>query len=169
MTVTARNEVNRGGLAVVVLGSCAMRPRGIGCIQGRSRGCANAPVQRRLAISIGNKCGVEIMAEQQGQYPVKRRVTVAETENLRVRELALDDGQCVPWHYHNNITDTFFCMQGPMQVSTRAPDAVHVLQPGETFAVPPGTAHLVTGVAGGPCHFMVIQGVGKYDYVAVEA
>ena len=108
------------------------------------------------------------MSELDGSYPTRKRVTIAETPNLRVRLLSLGEGQCVPWHYHNNITDTFFCMEGPMQVTTRDPDKVHVLEPGGTCAVDPGTPHLVKGVGDQPCKFMVVQGVGVYDIVAVK-
>ena len=108
------------------------------------------------------------MSQSEGSYPTTKRETIAETPNLRVRLLALGEGQCVPWHYHNNITDTFFCMQGPMQVTTRNPDAVHVLEPGGTCAVEAGTPHLVTGVDGQPCKFIVVQGVGIYDFVPVD-
>ena len=108
------------------------------------------------------------MGESEGLYATKRRETIAEVPNLRVRLLALGKGQCVPWHYHNNITDTFFCMEGPMQVTTRNPDKVHVLEPGGTLAVAPRTPHLVTGVDDGQCQFMVVQGVGVYDYVVVD-
>lgn len=109
------------------------------------------------------------MSNTEGAYPAVKRETIAEAPNLRVRLIALGEGQCVPWHYHNNITDTFFCMQGPMQVTMRNPDKVHVLQAGGTCAVPPGTPHLVKGVDDQPCTFMVVQGVGVYDYVAVDA
>lgn len=100
-------------------------------------------------------------------YTVKNRETWAEAPGLRVRVLTLAAGECVPWHYHTTITDTFVCLEGPMQVETRAPRATRVLKPGETFAVPPKTAHVVTGVDGGPARFMIIQGVGEYDYVPV--
>lgn len=105
------------------------------------------------------------MSESEGVYPARQRETIAEVPNLRVRMLALDEGQSVPWHYHSNITDTFFCMEGPMQVTTRNPDQVHVLEPGGTFAVAPGVPHLVTGVDDGPCRFIVVQGIGVYDFV----
>ena len=108
------------------------------------------------------------MGESEGVYATKRRETIAEAPNLRVRLLALGEGRCVPWHYHNNITDTFFCMEGPMQVTTRNPDKVHVLVPGGTCAVKPGTPHRVTGVDDRPCQFMIVQGVGVYDYVVVD-
>jgi len=101
-------------------------------------------------------------------YEVEKRVTVAEAPGLRVRELALAQGQCVPWHHHTHITDTFFCMQGPMLVCTRNPHGRHVLHPGETLGVGPGTPHRVTGLDDGACRFMIVQGVGTYDYVPGE-
>ncbi len=87
------------------------------------------------------------MGRSEDSYPIARRETIAETPNLRVRLLMLGEGQCVPWHYHNNITDTFFCMEGPMQVKTRNPEAVHVLEPGGTLSVQPGIPHIVSPVS----------------------
>ncbi|MGZ0190372.1 MAG: cupin domain-containing protein [Alphaproteobacteria bacterium] len=103
-----------------------------------------------------------------GVYTVDERVTVAEAPGLRVRRLTLAPGQTVPWHKHSTITDTFFCMDGPMVVETEAPDAVHVLAPGESLAVPPNQPHYVHGVEMGACRFMIVQGVGQYDYIATK-
>ncbi len=100
-------------------------------------------------------------------YEIQNRETVAEVPGLRVRILTLAEGQHVPWHYHSQITDTFFCMQGPLHVQTRAPRGDYVLQAGETCAVPPNTAHYVSGVEHKPAKFMIVQGEGTYDYIAV--
>ena len=100
-------------------------------------------------------------------YTTESAETLAEAPSLRVRRIALGQGQCVPWHYHSQVTDTFFCIRGPMQVKTRGPDEVQVLQPGNIYAVSAGTPHYVSGVDGRPCEFMVVQGVGEYDFVAV--
>ena len=54
-----------------------------------------------------------------------------------------------------------------MEVETRAPRAVHRLAPGERCEVAPKTAHTVRGQAGGPCKFLLMQGVGVYDNIAV--
>lgn len=112
--------------------------------------------------------GAPPAASASGDYATEQRVTIAEAPGLRVRLLALGKGQCVPWHLHTQITDTFFCMEGPMQVETRGPQAEHVLGPGGSFAVPPNTPHYVAGVADGPCRFMIVQGEGVYDYVSLE-
>jgi quercetin dioxygenase-like cupin family protein len=101
----------------------------------------------------------------EGLYNTEKRLTVAEVPGLRVRQLKLTSGQCVPWHHHSEIKDTFFCMQGPMWIKTRGPDALTLLHPGETAEVPPGRQHYVSGVKGGSCEFMIVQGVGTYDYI----
>ena len=108
------------------------------------------------------------MNEQKTDYEVDERKTVAEAPNLRVRQLTLSGTQVVPWHLHTIITDTFFCMDGPMVVRTREPEAAHTLQPGQTLAVDPGIAHHVSRVDGGRSKFMIVQGVGQYDYVPVD-
>jgi mannose-6-phosphate isomerase-like protein (cupin superfamily) len=102
-----------------------------------------------------------------GNYVIKGRETVAEGADLRVTILTLDTGECVPWHSHSEITDDMICMEGRVVVETRAPRHEHVLQPGQRCTVPPKTAHTVHGKDGGPCKFLIVQGVGVYDYVAV--
>ena len=98
-------------------------------------------------------------------YRIKKRERLAEAEGLRVSILTLAAGEEVPWHSHSIIDDDFFCMEGPMVVQTRRPDGARVLRPGETFKVPVGQPHRVSGQDGGPCRFMIMQGVGKYDFV----
>ena len=98
---------------------------------------------------------------------VERRETVAETGQLRVRIFTLAAGQEVPWHYHRHVTDTFFCLEGALSVETRAPEARHLLGTGESCAVPPMTAHRVTGRNGGRVRFLIVQGVGAYDYCPI--
>jgi quercetin dioxygenase-like cupin family protein len=95
------------------------------------------------------------------------RETVMEGADMRASVLTLAAGQSIPWHYHSTITDAFVCLDGPMVVETRAPRAEYVLRIGERCEVPPRTAHTVHGVDGGPCRFLILQGVGEYDNVAV--
>jgi quercetin dioxygenase-like cupin family protein len=89
--------------------------------------------------------------------------TLMEGADMRALELTLAAGECVPWHWHSEITDRFFCLNGPMVVETRAPHAVNELQTGESYTVPPKIAHYVHGKNNGPCRFLVLQGVGVYD------
>ena len=97
-------------------------------------------------------------------YVIEHREVVAETDTLRVSILTLAEGQEVPWHYHSEVTDTFYCLEGVLSVETRAPNAHHRLEVGESCAVPPMTAHRVTGQDGGRARFLIVQGIGTYDY-----
>jgi quercetin dioxygenase-like cupin family protein len=97
-------------------------------------------------------------------YEVENYEMWAETPELRMVVLTLAAGQQVPWHWHTNICDTFFCMVGPMMIETRAPREIIELKPGETHVVPAKRAHRVTGKNDGPCKFGVLQGVGLYDF-----
>ena len=92
---------------------------------------------------------------------------IMEGQDMRASILTLAAGQSIPWHYHSEITDKFVCLDGPMVVETRAPRAVHVLEPGQRCEVPAKTAHYVHGKNDGPCRFLILQGVGVYDNVAV--
>jgi quercetin dioxygenase-like cupin family protein len=102
--------------------------------------------------------------KKQPTYEIAGHEILAETPELRMVVLTLAQGQEVPWHWHSNVSDRFFCMQGPMVVETRAPRKIFELNPGETCVVPARRAHRVTGKNGGACKFGLLQGVGTYDF-----
>ncbi len=98
-------------------------------------------------------------------YHIDGRQLIAETDELRVQILTLAPGEEIPWHYHSAVTDTFICLEGSMIVATRSPDAMNGLGVGGTFSVPPRTAHQVTGKNGRYCRFVIVQGIGRHDYI----
>ncbi len=104
----------------------------------------------------------------QGSYTIENRELVAETNGLRVQVLTIGPHQRVPWHHHSNIADTFFCLDGPMVVETRQPDYTHELRAGDRLSVPPNCPHTVFAASGGRCKFVIVQGVGSYDYVPLK-
>lgn len=108
-----------------------------------------------------------MQVRSRSDYEIAGREIVAEGADLRVQVLTLAEGQCVPWHYHSEITDSFVCLEGPMVVETRAPRHSYRLEPGKRCSVPPKTAHYVHGEDRGPCKFLIIQGVGTYDFIPV--
>jgi quercetin dioxygenase-like cupin family protein len=98
-------------------------------------------------------------------YTVKSAETVMDGSDLRVRLFTLAPGEEIPWHFHSEITDRFFCLDGRLRVETRAPRGDERLAVGATFSVPPKTAHRVSNDgAGEDCRFLVLQGVGTYDF-----
>ena len=72
-----------------------------------------------------------MQTRNRGDYTIAGCELVAEGADLRVQALSLAAGQCVPWHYHSEINDSFVCLEGPMVVETRAPRHVYRLLPGE--------------------------------------
>src|SRR5262249_9078389 len=132
--------------------------------RGAPRSCRSL---RNLLRCLGLEKDGTMQTRNRGDYTIAGHELVAEGADLRVQVLTLAAGQCVPWHYHTEISDSFVCLEGPMVVETRAPRHVYRLLPGERCAVPPKTAHYVHGEADGACKFLIVQGVGVYDFVAV--
>ena len=109
-----------------------------------------------------------MQSRNRGEYELAGLELVAEGTDLRVQVLTLAAGQAIPWHYHSEITDQMVCLDGPMVVETRAPRQTIASKKAIAASVPPKTAHYVHGVDGGPCRFMIVQGVGVYDFVPVR-
>jgi quercetin dioxygenase-like cupin family protein len=95
-----------------------------------------------------------------------RMDVVASPVGLRLIVQGHGPSQCVPWHSHDRISDSFFCMKGRVRIATREPDGVIELPPGGFFTVAAGVAHFVSGARGQPCQMLVLQGVGTYNYVS---
>ncbi|GIX46115.1 MAG: hypothetical protein KatS3mg131_0326 [Candidatus Tectimicrobiota bacterium] len=100
---------------------------------------------------------------ERASYTVAERRVVAQTAELRVTVMALDAEHAIPWHFHSHVTDTFFCLAGQLGLET--PEGMVVLQPGDSLAIPPGRPHRVTNQGAGRCRFLLVQGVGPYDFV----
>ena len=101
-------------------------------------------------------------------YKVRHIHVVAKGADLLVREYTLDPGERIPWHRHSEIADYYYGLEGQVVVETRAPAARHVLGAGRSATVTPTTLHQVFNPAKSPCRFLLVQGVGKYDFVREE-
>lgn len=98
-------------------------------------------------------------------YEAERRATHADRDGFRINELTLSPTQKVPWHYHSNITDTFYLLEGDITIYLREPKEMKNLGIGETFGVEPGRPHLVANSGETSATFLILQGIGEYDYV----
>src|ERR1700748_3119802 len=78
--------------------------------------------ENQLKAALANIAGLEVVMEGQ---------------DMRAVVLTLAAGQSVPWHDHSDIADSFICLEGPMVVETRAPRAMHELNPGHCCEVHP--------------------------------
>jgi mannose-6-phosphate isomerase-like protein (cupin superfamily) len=98
-------------------------------------------------------------------YEVERRARHAERPGFRISELQISPTQQVPWHFHTNIRDTFYVLEGEIRLFLRDPEGDVRLKPGETYTVRAGRSHLVTNPGTTSATFLVLQGIGDYDYV----
>jgi quercetin dioxygenase-like cupin family protein len=108
---------------------------------------------------------MEPLSDASHVYEVERRALHAERPGFRISELQISPAQRVPWHYHSNIQDTFYVIEGSIRLSLREPAEELRLAPGETYSVGPRRPHMVTNDGDCSATFLVLQGVGDYDYV----
>jgi quercetin dioxygenase-like cupin family protein len=102
-------------------------------------------------------------------YAVKNIEIIASGSDLRARLYTLAPGDAIPWHFHSQINDWYFCLGGCLLIETRTLHADERLAPGDTYTIPPQTAHRVSNGGGdGDCRFLLLQGVGIYDFNRVE-
>ena len=101
-------------------------------------------------------------------YEVERRTTHAERPGFRINEIQISPSQKVPWHYHNNIQDAFYVLHGRIRIFLRDPKEEVRLGRGETFAVRPKRPHLVINGGDTSATFLVLQGIGEYDFVSAD-
>jgi quercetin dioxygenase-like cupin family protein len=98
-------------------------------------------------------------------YEVERRAEHAGRAGFRITELQISPTQNVPWHYHSNVQDAFYVIEGQLRLFLREPKEEVRLGPGDTYSVPPRRPHLVTNAGDTSATFLVLQGIGEYDFV----
>jgi len=108
---------------------------------------------------------MQAVKDSSGLYEVERRARHAERPGFRISELQISPTQQVPWHCHTRIQDTFYVLEGSVRIFLREPKEDVTLLPGQTYAVVPGRPHLVTNPGSSSATFLVLQGIGEYDYV----
>lgn len=97
-------------------------------------------------------------------YAVKSIEMVADDGKLRARLYVLAVGDIIPWHFHSEVTDWYFCLGGTLRIELRAPDADERITAGGCHSISPGTAHRISNGGDGDCRFLLLQGVGAYDF-----
>ena len=108
---------------------------------------------------------MEAVKDASHLYEVERRARHAERDGFRINELQISPTQKVPWHYHSNVQDTFYVLEGTIRVFMRDPKEDVVLRPGETYTLAPRRPHLVVNAGDKSATFLILQGIGEYDFV----
>jgi quercetin dioxygenase-like cupin family protein len=102
-------------------------------------------------------------------YKVKRVELVVKGSDVQARVFTLAPGEVIPWHYHRQSTDHYFVLEGVLAISTREPDImVRKFAVGNSHKITPNTPHLIANGGDTDCRFLLLQGVGAYDWTAAE-
>jgi quercetin dioxygenase-like cupin family protein len=103
------------------------------------------------------------MAEGQG-YTVKSIEPIAVGSDVQARLFTLAPGETIPWHFHSEVTDWYFVLEGALAIEIRAPAQRRELAIGEAYHISPKTAHLISNRSAADTRFLLVQGVGHYDF-----
>ena len=112
---------------------------------------------------------MEAVKDSSHLYEVERRARHAERPGFRISELQIAPTQNVPWHCHTNVQDTFYVLEGRLRIFLRDPDEEVGIEPGQTWGpVRPGSPHRVTNAGTASAAFLVLQGIGDYDFLPLD-
>ena len=106
------------------------------------------------------------MVQVQG-YAVKSIEPVAIGSDVQARLFTLAPGETIPWHFHSAVTDRYFVLEGALSIETRAPADRRELAVGAAYHIAPKTAHLISNRSDADTRFLLVQGVGAYDFLRV--
>ncbi len=93
---------------------------------------------------------------------------VIQTADVRIVEYTLQPGAGNPWHYHSQVSDRVYCLEGLIGINIQQPPKSLVLRPGESYEVSPKTVHYVNNAAGGTSRYLLVQALGKYDFIRAD-
>jgi quercetin dioxygenase-like cupin family protein len=102
-------------------------------------------------------------------YKIKHVEPIAIGADVQARVMTLAPADVIPWHHHSEETDHYFVLRGALTIETRAPTSRRVLRVGDRHQIAPGLPHSISNAGTDDCEFLLIQGVGKYDWIKDEA
>lgn len=104
-------------------------------------------------------------AAQTPNYRVKGIEPVMTGSDVQARLFTLAPGDTIPWHFHRAASDHYFILDGTLTIVTREPEQTQAFEAGSDYRIAPGTAHCIANRSAADCRFLLLQGVGKYDFV----
>jgi quercetin dioxygenase-like cupin family protein len=98
-------------------------------------------------------------------YNVKKVEAIVVGTDVQARLFTLDPFDVIPWHHHSACTDYYFVLRGALTIETRSPDGHHLVHVGSRHQLTPGTVHRISNGGAEDCEFLLIQGIGKPDWI----
>ena len=100
---------------------------------------------------------------------MKETEVILKTDTVRVRVMTLEPREVADWHYHTEVTDDIFCLTGTIIVRIKEPKEEYRLEPGQRCQIKTGRIHQLENLDDMETNYLLIQGIGRYDFNVVEA
>jgi quercetin dioxygenase-like cupin family protein len=114
--------------------------------------------QRHVSVPVAGDPGMN------AHKPAELVRTWFDTGNLRVAEFRLEPGASGEAHWHTCVDELCICLEGGLIVRRRGCPP-RALDPGQYVEVPAGEIHRVSAAAQCESRYLVVQGIGRYDFV----
>jgi quercetin dioxygenase-like cupin family protein len=119
-------------------------------------------MQERMVVAMKAKRKV---VTRRPNYQVKRVEPVMVGTDMQGRLFTLAPGDEIPWHCHSECADFYFVLEGALTVMTRKLKREKTIRVGEHYRIASGTPHLISNRSAADCRFLLLQGVGKCDWI----
>lgn len=106
--------------------------------------------------------------EAPARYTTDFRQRLVETPDCCITEYKVSPGQQSPWHSHTATSDLFYVLKGRLDIWLAEPTEVVELHAGQSYQVACGRVHKFTAAQMGGAHYLLIQGVGKPDFMVAD-
>lgn len=100
--------------------------------------------------------------------PVHLVEVIYESPDVQVLHTILDPGQEIPWHYHSKVDDIFYVVKGPVSIYRKDDHNKKELNSGQLYRMEPRQPHRVCNECEQTVEFLLLQGIGEYDFEMVE-
>ena len=95
---------------------------------------------------------------------MKEIEAIVKTDTVRVRIMSLEPREVASWHYHTEVVDDIFCLTGTIIVRMKEPEDEVKLSPAQRCQIKIGRIHQLENPENSEATYLLIQGVGRYDF-----
>ena len=102
---------------------------------------------------------------ERSNYQVKRVEPVMVGSDMQARLFTLAPRDKIPWHCHSECADHYFVLEGALTIMTHKLKREKTVRAGNCYRIAPGTSHLISNRSAAECRFLLLQGIGKCDWI----
>ena len=98
------------------------------------------------------------------ENPVTEVATLINSNGVRVVEFTIFPHADGAWHHHSEMHEHCYCLNGCLTIEIQNAKPIR-LNSGNRYEFPAGVTHRIRNEGNQLAKFLVIQGVGTYDFI----